>query len=50
MVLERDAVAGDGIEGGSGVVRPREQPVSQLVNDQEHDVVGRLANGSVRAC
>jgi hypothetical protein len=45
MVPELDPVAGNGIEGRSRVVSPREQPVSQLVNDQEDDVVRRLANG-----
>ena len=44
MVLERDAVAGNRIDSRQSIVRPREQPVSELVNDQEHDVVGRLAS------
>ena len=45
MVLERDAVAGNRIDTRQSVVRPREQPVGLLVDNQEHDVVGRLANG-----
>src|SRR5215468_7658329 len=48
MILERDAVAGNRIETRQSIVRPRKQPVGPLVNDQENDVVRRLAAG-VRA-
>ena len=45
MVLERDAVAGNRVGTRQSIVRPREQPVGSLVDNQEHDVIGRLANG-----
>ena len=48
MVLERDPVAGNRIDTWQSIIRPRKQPVGPLVNDQENDVVRRLAAG-VRA-
>jgi hypothetical protein len=45
VVLKRDAVAGNRINTRQSIVRPSEQPVGPLVNDQENDVVGRLAKG-----
>jgi hypothetical protein len=48
MVLEGDAVAGDRAHGGQRVVSPREQPVRPLVDDDEHDVVGRRAGSRRR--
>ena len=46
MVLERDAVAGNRIEGRQRIIGPRKQSVSPLVNDQENDVVRRLVAGA----
>ena len=43
MVLERDAVTGNRIDTRLSIIRPREQPVGSLVDNEEHDVVGRLA-------
>ena len=43
VVLEGDAVARDRIHGRQRVVGPRQQPVRPLVDDDEHDVVGRRA-------
>ena len=46
VVLEGDAVARDRVHGRQRVVGPRQQPVRPLVDDDEHDVVGRRAGGA----
>src|SRR5262249_11784550 len=46
MVPERNAVAGNRIEGRQRIIGPRKQSVSPLVNDQENDVVKRLVAGA----
>jgi hypothetical protein len=48
MVLERDAVTGNRIETRQRIIRPRQQPVTSLINDHENDVVGWRTAGLLR--
>jgi hypothetical protein len=45
MVFKPDPVAGYRIDARQRIIRSSEQVVSPLVNDDENDVVGRLAGG-----
>ena len=45
MVFKPDPVAGYRIDARQRIIGSGEQPVSPLVNDDENDVVGRLADG-----
>jgi hypothetical protein len=45
MVQEPDAMTGNRVGGWQRIIGCGKKPVSHLVNDDEDDVVGRLASG-----
>jgi hypothetical protein len=45
VVVERNPVTGDRVEGRQSIIAPCEQLVAPLVADHKHDVVERLVAG-----